>query len=289
MDLKSLKYFVAAVDAGSITGASKQCFVAQPSITIAINKLESEFDTVLLTRHKKGVTPTSAGQQFYQHSKALLNQAGSMFDYFNPQQSRQTITIAVQADISLVYLKRLMSQLQQHCPQWLLHLTSDSTADIYLGSDYPNDYLNCDSKKSLTAFHPLWQDQYYLIIPNNHALGFKTHVTLEQLHGVAMIERRQCNNMCLLMDYMRELQIERVASVDTEEWALALVEQQIGLLLAPLTTEQLEHENYTAVPISNITGVEKIERQVGITFASNRLQQPDFMALINRLLCPNRN
>ena len=289
MDLKALKYFVAAVDAGSITGASKQCFVAQPSITIAINKLESEFDTVLLTRHKKGVTPTSAGQQFYQHSKALLNQAGAMFDYFNPQQSRQTITIAVQADISLVYLKRLMSQLQQHCPQWLLHLTSDSTADIYLGSDYPNDYLNCDSKKSLATFHPLWQDQYYLIIPNNHALSFKTHVTLEQLHRVAMIERRQCNNMCLLMDYMRELQIERVASVDTEEWALALVEQQIGLLLAPLTTEQLEHENYTAIPISNITGVEKIERQVGITLAFNRLQQPDFMALINRLLCPNRN
>ncbi|SGY85320.1 Transcriptional regulatory protein [Moritella viscosa] len=289
MDLKALKYFVAAVDAGSITGASKQCFVAQPSITIAINKLESEFDTVLLTRHKKGVTPTSAGQQFYQHSKALLNQAGAMFDYFNPQQSRQTITIAVQADISLVYLKRLMSQLQQHCPQWLLHLTSDNTADIYLGSDYPNDYLNCDRKKSLATFHPLWQDQYYLIIPNNHSLSFKTHVTLEQLHGVAMIERRQCNNMCLLMDYMRELQIERVASVDTEEWALALVEQQIGLLLAPLTTEQLEHENYTAIPISNITGVEKIERQVGITLASNRLQQPDFMALINRLLCPNRN
>ncbi|EDM69031.1 transcriptional regulatory protein [Moritella sp. PE36] len=281
MDLKSLKYFVAAVDSGSITGASKQCFVAQPSITIAINKLEAEFDTVLLTRHKKGVTPTSAGQQFYQHSKALLNQAGSMFDYFNPQQSRQTVTIAVQADISLVYLKRLMSQLQQHCPQWLLHLTSDSTADIYLGSDCQDINLGNDNKNSVTTFRPLWRDQYYLIIPNNHALAFKTHVTLEQLHGVAMIERRQCKKMSLLMDYMRELQIERVASVDTEEWALALVEQQIGLLLAPLTTEQLEHENYTAIPISNITGIEQMERQVGITLAANRLQQPDFMALVN--------
>ncbi len=286
MDLKSLKYFVAAVDAGSITGASKQCFVAQPSITIAINKLEAEFDTVLLTRHKKGVTPTSAGQQFYQHSKALLNQAGSMFEYFNPNQTRQTVTIAVQADISLVYLKRLMSRLQQHCPQWLLHLTSDSTADIYLGSNCQNNDLSSDSKKSLATFQPLWQDQYYLIIPNNHALGFKTHVTLEQLHGVAMIERRQCNNMCLLMDYIRELQIELVASVDTEEWALALVEQQIGLLLAPLTTEQLEHENYTAIPISNITGIEQMERQVGITLAANRLQQPDFMALVNQLSTP---
>jgi len=282
VDLKSLKYFVAAVDSGSITGASKQCFVAQPSITIAINKLEAEFDTVLLIRHKKGVTPTSAGQQFYQHSKALLNQAGSMFEYFNPQQARQTVTVAVQADISLVYLKRLMSQLQRHCPQWLLHLTSDCTADIYLGSDCQDIYVPSDSKDNFATFRPLWRDQYYLIIPNNHALGFKTHVTLEQLYGVAMIERRQCKKINILMDYMRELKIERVASVDTEEWALALAEQQIGLLLAPLTTEQLEHENYTAIPISNITGIEQMERHVGITLAPHRLQQPDFMALVDK-------
>ena len=57
------------------------------------------------------------------------------------------------------------------------------------------------------------------------------------------------------MDYMRELQIERVASVDTEEWALALVEQQIGLLLAPLTTPQLENKNDTAIPFPNIAGI----------------------------------
>ena len=274
MDLKSLKYFVAAVDAGSITGASKQCFIAQPSITIAINKLEAEFDTVLLIRHKKGVSPTSAGKLFYQHSRALLNQAESMFEYFDPHKLRQTITVAVQSDISLVYLKRLMSQLQQLCPQWMFHFTNDSAADIYLGSD---------CQDNLTTFRPLWRDKYYLIIPNSHALGFKTHVTLDQLHGVAMIERRQCKKMSLLMDYLRELQIELVASVDAEEWALALVEQQIGLLLAPLTAEQLEHESYTAIPFSNIKGIEEMERQVGITLAPNRLKQPDFMALVNQM------
>jgi hypothetical protein len=83
---------------------------------------------------------------------------------------------------------------------------------------------------------------------HSHALGFKTNVTLEQLYGVAMIERRLCKKSSLLMDYMRELQIERVASVDNEELTLALVKQQLGLLFAPLTTEQLEHENYTATP-----------------------------------------
>jgi DNA-binding transcriptional LysR family regulator len=102
----------------------------------------------------------------------------------------------------------------------MLHLTSDKTADIYLGSDCQDD---------LATFRPLWSNQYCLIIPNSHALGFKTQVTLEQLQGVAIIEHRRCRKINLLMGYIRELQIERVASVDTEEWPLALVEQQMGL------------------------------------------------------------
>ena len=85
----------------------------------------------------------------------------------------------------------------------MLHLTSDSAADIYLGSD---------CQDNLETFQPLWRDQYYLIIPKSHALGFKTNVTLEQLYGVAMIERRQCKKTSLLMDYIRELQVERVAA-----------------------------------------------------------------------------
>jgi hypothetical protein len=61
-----------------------------------------------------------------------------------------------------------------------------------------------------------------------------------------------------------------------------LVEQKLGLLLAPLTTEHREHEIYTAILFSNITGIEKMELQVGITLSSNRLQQPDFMALVSQ-------
>jgi hypothetical protein len=65
----------------------------------------------------------------------------------------------------LAYLKRIMSQLQQHWPQWMLHITNYNAADIDLGSD---------CQDNLAVFWPLWSDQYYLVILNTHALGFKT-------------------------------------------------------------------------------------------------------------------
>ena len=42
MDLRALKYFVAVVEQKSFSGAAKACFIAQPSISSAIQQLEQE-------------------------------------------------------------------------------------------------------------------------------------------------------------------------------------------------------------------------------------------------------
>lgn len=72
MNLRQLRYFVAAVDAGNITRAAKQVHVAQPALGAQLRELELELDAVLLVRHSRGVEPTDAGRLFYERSKAVL-------------------------------------------------------------------------------------------------------------------------------------------------------------------------------------------------------------------------
>ena len=43
MDLRSLRYFCAAAELGSLTAAAEHCHVAQPSISNAVAQLEFEF------------------------------------------------------------------------------------------------------------------------------------------------------------------------------------------------------------------------------------------------------
>ena len=72
MDLRSLRYFCAAAEAGSLTAAAERCHVAQPSISNAVAQLEQEFALRLFSRSKKGVTLTPEGEAFYQEAARLL-------------------------------------------------------------------------------------------------------------------------------------------------------------------------------------------------------------------------
>ena len=49
--LRQLRYFVTTVEAGSVAEASRQLYIAQPSISTAIKSLEESFGVQLFIRH----------------------------------------------------------------------------------------------------------------------------------------------------------------------------------------------------------------------------------------------
>jgi LysR family transcriptional regulator, carnitine catabolism transcriptional activator len=61
MDLRRLTYFLAVVDQGGFTRASKVLFVSQPALSLAVRELEQELGTELLYRLGRGVRLTPAG------------------------------------------------------------------------------------------------------------------------------------------------------------------------------------------------------------------------------------
>ena len=46
MTLKQLRYITAVADIGNITEAAKQLYIAQPSLTSAIQELEKEYEDI---------------------------------------------------------------------------------------------------------------------------------------------------------------------------------------------------------------------------------------------------
>jgi DNA-binding transcriptional LysR family regulator len=74
--LKQLRYFVAAAETGSVTGAGQVMHVSQPSISAAIAQLEERFGVALFIRHHaQGLSLTAAGRRLLAEAKSLLNHA----------------------------------------------------------------------------------------------------------------------------------------------------------------------------------------------------------------------
>jgi DNA-binding transcriptional LysR family regulator len=65
-----LHYFITVADEGHITGAARKLHVAQPTLSHAIARLESELGVELLARHAHGVSLTSAGEAFLAKARA---------------------------------------------------------------------------------------------------------------------------------------------------------------------------------------------------------------------------
>ncbi|MEJ2395367.1 MAG: LysR substrate-binding domain-containing protein [Candidatus Thiodiazotropha sp.] len=75
MDLKQLRYFKTVVEAGGFSAASRLLHVAQPSLSIAVRKLEQELELTLLHRGERTITPTVEGEVLLDHARKLLELA----------------------------------------------------------------------------------------------------------------------------------------------------------------------------------------------------------------------
>jgi DNA-binding transcriptional LysR family regulator len=73
VELRHLRYFVAVADAGTFTHAAKRMFIAQPTLSQQIRRLEEMVGTPLLQRRREGVRLTPAGTVLLEESRAVLS------------------------------------------------------------------------------------------------------------------------------------------------------------------------------------------------------------------------
>lgn len=72
MDLRMLRYFLAIVDTGSVTAASKALYVAQPSLSRQLRRFEASLGVQLFSRLDRRLVLTTAGRQFVPIARDLL-------------------------------------------------------------------------------------------------------------------------------------------------------------------------------------------------------------------------
>jgi DNA-binding transcriptional LysR family regulator len=81
MELRDLEYFLACVEAGSITGAARKVHVAQPTLSHALARLESELGVRVLERGARApLAVTEAGQRLVERARQALGALSALRD-----------------------------------------------------------------------------------------------------------------------------------------------------------------------------------------------------------------
>jgi DNA-binding transcriptional LysR family regulator len=74
LDLRQLRYLRCIVQSTSFTRAAKVLGIAQPALSLHVQKLEQELGTPLLIRHSRGVRPTRAGEILLQRAEWIIDE-----------------------------------------------------------------------------------------------------------------------------------------------------------------------------------------------------------------------
>lgn len=132
--IRQIEYFLAVVDQGSISAASKELHVSQAAVSMAIQQLEATLKAKLLTRSPaRRATPTPAGDLFIPLARRVLAsvQAAASAVQNDQVSMRGTLRVDVAASISPHVVPPLVSHFDEHHGQVIVEVSETTPADLY--------------------------------------------------------------------------------------------------------------------------------------------------------------
>jgi len=191
--LRQLSYFVAAGETGSVTRASEQVNISQPSVSAAISHLESEFGVQLFVRHHaQGLSLTPAGRRLLRAAKESLRSAYELYDVASTSIGAVAGPINVGAfrTFAPVILPELWRTFIDRYPDVKMSVTEGSEAELLDGLRTARIDIALTYGVNMTGdmdFLPLAELPTYVLLPADHPLATRGPLRLADLSSEGFI------------------------------------------------------------------------------------------------------
>ena len=194
MTIQQLRYAVAISEAGSLNKASERLYIAQPSLTSAMQELEKELGATLFSRSGRGVALTNDGVEFIHYARQVLQQYDGLLERFGKGGGRkkkfgisaQHYSFAVKSFVELV--RQFGTEEYEFAIRETR--TRDVIDDVFSGKSeigilYFSDFNRKPLEKLLRAnqleFHPLTECEAYVYLWKGHPLAGKPVIRFPDL------------------------------------------------------------------------------------------------------------
>ena len=264
MTIQQLRYAVTISEAGSLNRASEILYIAQPSLTSAMQELEKELGITIFSRSGRGVTLTNDGAEFIHYAREVLSQYDGLLEKFgNSGTRKQKFGISAQHySFAVKSFVELVRQFGTEEYEFAIRetRTRDVIDDVFTGRSeigilYFSDFNRKPLEKLLRAnrleFHPLAQCEAYVYLWKGHPLAQKSVIRFADLEPYPCLSFEQGANgsfyyaeeILSTADYPRTIKATDRAT---------MLNLMVGLngytLCSGVICEELNGADYLAVP-----------------------------------------
>ena len=192
MTLTELRYIVAVAREKHFGRAAEACFVSQPTLSVAIKKVEEELDVKLFERGANEVSVTHLGEAIARQAQIVIEQAAAIREI--AQRGKDPLAGPLKLGIIYTIGPYLLPDLVRHTiemsPQMPLMLQENFTVkllEMLRTGDLDCAILAEPFPDSGLAIAPLYDEAFMIAVPKSHAMAKRKSVSAEELKQETML------------------------------------------------------------------------------------------------------
>ncbi|MEM7193990.1 MAG: LysR family transcriptional regulator [Pseudomonadota bacterium] len=255
--LKQLRAFCFTAKTGSISRAAEQLYLSQPSVSLQIQALERELNTMLFERRGPKIRLTPDGQALLEIALPMVEGMDSLRDTFAERcgdLNSGFLNIAAGESTILYILPKYLKRFSDEYPGVRIRLHNVTgadgmamlradEADFAVGSmlDMPDD----------VSYHPVFSFSPTLITPLDHPLAKAGSVTLEEIAKYDLIlPPRYLSTWGLVKSVFQQYNIQHKVTLEVGGWEVIKKYVEMGLGISIVTDICLDDNDALAkIPV----------------------------------------
>jgi LysR family hydrogen peroxide-inducible transcriptional activator len=181
MTLTELRYIVILSEEQHFGRTAERCHVSQPTLSIAVRKLEDELGVELFERTKSKVRPTALGEKIILQARALLANTAAIQFLADAGKDQLSTPLALGAIFTMgpYLLPQLIPHLQKQAPKMPLYVQEDYTANLrkkLRDGDLDAILVSLPFSESDVVTQELFDEPLVVVMPQSHPLVRKLEI-----------------------------------------------------------------------------------------------------------------
>jgi LysR family hydrogen peroxide-inducible transcriptional activator len=186
MTFNELRYIVAVAQERSFGRAAAKCFVSQPALSVAIQKLEEELGAPLFERGKNEVKATPVGARVVEQAQKVLEEAARIRELAQAgrDQLAGTLKLGVIYTVAPYLLPDLIPALHARAPRMPLEIEENLTEQLEVALksgriDAAIIALPFNPPGVITEF--LYEEPFQVVVPLGHKWAKRRSISPDEL------------------------------------------------------------------------------------------------------------
>ena len=186
MTLTELRYIVTVAQERHFGRAAEKCYVSQPTLSVAIKKLESELEVAIFERSKNSVTVTPLGERIVSQAQRVLEESRTIKDIASSGKNQLSTPLRLGAIFTIgPYLfPHLVPQIHSAAPGMPLYLEENYTGVLrkqLREGELDAIVIALPFTEPDVVTRPLYEEKFVVVMPKEHELTKQKDIDPEQL------------------------------------------------------------------------------------------------------------